>query len=132
MKIFYYYFYYQIYHFSIKISDDALNEIKPGATIIFLELLLVTQLFIWLELFQLVSKTDRDLLWSKPILVTVVLFLVLFNYFVFLYREKWKKYDKEFRNYAKSKRHLWNFIIIAIIIGILSGFIFAFYRVYQT
>ena len=132
MKKFYYYIYYQIYHFSIKISDDALNEIKPGVTIIILELLVVTQLFIWLKLFQLISKRVEDLLWSKPILVTIVLLIILFNYFLFLHKEKWGKYDKEFRNYPKSKKRLWNFTIILVIIGVLTGFIFAFYMFYQT
>jgi heme/copper-type cytochrome/quinol oxidase subunit 2 len=132
MKKFYYYIYYRIYQFSIKISDDALNEIKPGSTIILLELLLITQLFIWIELFQLIPETSIGLLWSTPILMTVVFLLILFNYFIFLYREKWKKYDKEFGTYTKNKKRLLDYIVITIIIGIVAGFIFAFYRFYKA
>ena len=46
MKKFYYYFYYSVYHFSKKISDDALNEIKPGAMIIALEIILYSIILI--------------------------------------------------------------------------------------
>ncbi len=132
MKKFYYYLYYRIYHFSIKVSDDVLNEIKPGATIIILELLLITQFFIWLQLFKILSKSDQDLLWSKPILVVILLLLIVFNYFVFLYRDKREKYDKEFKNYIQKKKHLWDSMVIIVITAVLFGFVSAFYIFYNN
>jgi len=132
MKQFYYYLYFRIYYFLIGISDDALNEIKPGATIIVLEILVITQLFIWLRLLKILSTVNEDFLWSKPFLIIIVLLLVVFNYFVFLYEEKWKKYDNEFNSFCKRKKRRWNFLIIVLILVILIGFIMSFYLFYQA
>lgn len=131
MKIFYYYLYYRIYHFAKKISDDALNEMKSGATIIILELLIITQFFVWLQIFQFLSKKAEDFVWSKAVLVAIVVLLIICNYYVFLYKERWKKYNNKFKSYSKSKIRQWNFTIAGIIVVIFSGFIFAFYLLYH-
>lgn len=131
MKKFYYYFYYRTYHFAIKISDDALNEIKPGAFLVALEVILYSIVLIWIEILKIVPKATLDLLWSNTSLVFIVLLLVTLNYFIFLYRDKWKQYANEFSNYNKKKKFWYGVIMLLAIALIVGGLIFSFYRLSQ-
>jgi hypothetical protein len=128
LKKFYYYFYYTVYKLSIKISDDALNEIKPGAMIIALEVMLYAQILIWLEILKMASGKIIDILWSKPILVAVVLISVIFNYYVFIHHNKWKKYNKEFSTFDRKKKKFLAIMMLLVIIIILGGLVLSFIR----
>lgn len=128
---FYYYMYFRIYNSARKISDDVINEIKPGATIILLELFIIAQVSLWLQLFKHISTNLQSVLWSIPVLITELVLLIFFNYFVFLHKDKWKRYNNEFRKYPKNKKCLLDLMIIIVFIGVVSGFIVSYYMWYK-
>lgn len=131
MKKFYYYVYYQLYHFGIKISDDALNEWKPGALITSIEGALVAEIIIWLQVFNIVSQEKINFLWSTPVIIVIAGVLGFTNYYIFLYKDKWKKYSKEFAAYNKYKK-IWNTIlVISVIIFTLLSLIFSILVLYR-
>jgi len=131
MKKFYYYIYYRVYHFGIKISDDALNEWKPGALITCIECALFGEIIIWLQAFNIVSDEKIALLWSTPVLISIAVIFGFTNYYIFLYKNKWKLYSKEFANYDKNKAFWSSLLVISIIIFTLVSLIVSIFVLYH-
>jgi len=125
---FYYYLFYRIYYFSIKISDDFLNEIKPIVAISVSEIFLLLQVFIW---YSIAMNRFIEISNEKPFLISIALVITFFNYFTFLYRNKWKKYNKEFAAISK-KNFFWGgcFILLILIIA-LGELVFAFSELFK-
>jgi len=117
----YYYFYYKTYNFFINISDDALNSFKPAVLISALEVILVMDFFIW---HTIVTKNDAALF---PY-VCIVIFIAVFNSYVFLHNNKYKTYYPEFENYRKKKKIIGGWIVFVIVLLIIDSLIFSFYQ----
>lgn len=131
IKKFYYYLHYRIYHFVIKISDDALNEWKSGALITCIECALVGEIIIWLQAFNIFSKEKIDFLWSTPILIMIAAVVGFTNYYIFLYKIKWKKYSKEFATYSNRTRFWNDILVLSIIVFTLVSLIFSIWVLYH-
>ena len=121
LKKAYYYFYYNIYIFFINISDDALNKFKPVIIIGGLEISILTDFFNW---YSILTKNDAAIL---PYFLGAI-FLALFNTFVFLHGNKYKKYFPEFQNYSKKKKVIGGSITFLIIILVIASLIFSFHQ----
>ena len=119
---FYYYFFYKIYNFSIHFSDDALNELKPGIIISVLQIFLMMDIIIW---YTIITKKDVGPNWPY---ILLVVFICVSNYYVFLYKNKWKKYFDEFKHYNKRKNILGGWFVFFTIILITTSLIFSFYE----
>lgn len=119
----YNYFYYQIYFFAKNISDDYLNEWKPLLIISVLECMLLEQLYVWYTVF---TKKDLDI--SNIWLFIIALSIVSYNYYIFLYGNKWKSYNHIFNLFSKRKRNWSSVILLVIIIAVIGGLICAFYQ----
>ncbi|MEO8117033.1 MAG: hypothetical protein ABI653_05235 [Bacteroidota bacterium] len=124
----FYYFYYKIYKFAISISDDAINEWKLSVTILFLEILLIGEMFIWYSV-----ATKKIFVVNNPVYTffPIVAILAIINYFVFTYKERWKNYIQEFENYDKKKNLRGSIIVFFVIAIIIFNLIFAFYQMSQ-
>jgi len=123
LKKSYYYFYYNIYIFFINISDDALNKFKPVIIIGGLEISILTDFFNW---YSILTKGDDDGA-TLPYFLGA-LFLALFNSYVFLPDNKYKKYFPEFQNYSKKKKVIGGSITFLIIILVIASLIFSFHQ----
>lgn len=121
LKKAYHYFYYNIYTFFINISDDALNKFKPAVIIAVLEVIILMDFFIW---HTILTKNDAAIL---PYFLGAI-FLALFNSFVFLHGNKYKKYFPEFQNYSKKKKVIGGSITFLIIILVIASLIFSFHQ----
>lgn len=117
--------YFRIYQFAIKISDDALNEMKPGFIIIPLEIFLFLQLYVW---YSVIVNRFIEIPYEKYIFILAGIGIALFNYYVFLYRKKWKKFVKEFSAYSKKKKLQKDILILLIIFCVIIGLILSFYN----
>lgn len=115
------YAYYRIYCWGVNISDDFLNEYKPGFLFANLEMFLFFDLYIW---FISITKIDVEL--NTPLLIIVGAFIVLSNSYTFIYKKKWDKYSQEFENYSASKRTIWDILIVLIILGTIVFTVFSF------
>ncbi len=121
IKKVYYYFYYKIYNFSVGVSDDFLNEIKPVSIITITEIFLVADLMIW---YTIIAKKD-----FSPILFYFVIGgFIIFNSYFFLIKKEKEKYFKEFKKYGRNKNILGGWIVLLIIMLSLASLIFSFYK----
>jgi hypothetical protein len=118
----YYYFYYNIYNFFINISDDILNRFKPVIIIAGLEVFLFIDFFNW---YSILTK-NGDIA-TLPYFLAVLV-VALFNSYVFLHGDKYKKYFPEFKNYSKQKKVIGGWITFIIIILVVASVIFSFYE----
>jgi len=123
LKKAYYYFYYNIYIFFINISDDALNKFKPVIIIACLEISILTDFFNW---YSILTKGDDEGA-TLPYFIAGIL-LALFNSFLFLHDNKYKKYFPEFENYSKKKKVIGRWITFLIIILVIASLIFSFHQ----
>ena len=122
LKKAYHYFYYIIYTFFINISDDALNKFKPVIIIAGLEIILLLDLFVW---YTILNKNSDNA--ALPYFLAG-LSIALFNSYVFLHDNKYKKYFTEFDNYSKQKKIIGRWITFLIIILVIASLIFSFHQ----
>jgi len=124
--------YYKIYHVSVKISDDALNEIKAGGVILALEGFLYAEILIWLEVWKIAPKRLINILWSTPFIIFIALVIGIINQYIFIYRNKWKKYNKEFSSYSQEKKFWLNTLIVIVILFVITSLILSIYELKQS
>lgn len=118
----YYFFFYKIYNFSKNVSDDALNDLKPGIIISVLQIFLLIEILVW---YTIITKGDVGADWYYKV---VAILICGFNYYVFLYKNKWKNYFNEFKNYGKRKNIIGGWLTFITIIFIIVSLIFSFYQ----
>ncbi|HWY98807.1 MAG TPA: hypothetical protein VNY36_06960 [Bacteroidia bacterium] len=124
---FLHYFYYRIYETFIKISDDALNNLKPFALIGLLEIQIIFQILVW---FSIITKLHFGI---DPVIGAVVgIILMIPNYFIFPYKKIIREEAKEFEHYPKTRKVLWNTLTIAIILGVFTFTVFSFHELGQV
>jgi hypothetical protein len=106
----YYYLYYRIYSAWIKIkgSDHAFLAMVALSLLLMLN---ISTLILYFDLLNDMIYDDIRL----PIILGVILVLVV-NYFVFIYRNKYKKIKKLFMNETKRQKIIGSIIIITYIL----------------
>jgi len=119
MKRAYYYLYYKFFKMSEAAPSRWLSDWKAGVIIIFLELLLVFSLINYYNIFF-----DRYFNLTNVYVVSIAIILFGFNYYIFLHKDKWKKYAEEFEQLPKSKNHIGSIIVGCIVVLLIANLVF--------
>ena len=110
----------------VNISDDLLNNIKPMVIISVTVFQFWVQAIIWFTIL-----TKRGFTIGPLFVVITIIFFAVPNYYLCIRNNKWEKYFKEFEHYSKSKKVLWDSLIVLIIFGTFAFTIFSFYEMSQ-
>jgi hypothetical protein len=87
------------------------------------EVFIVIQAFIWFTVIKRYSCEFPAIeLWFFTLGITSL------NYFIFLHRNKWKKYIHTFKSLTKQHNFLGGVFILVIIFLIFFGLIYSFYQ----
>lgn len=126
----YYLFFYKLYCF-FKTLDElgtgfGLLEWRAAVIIQTLQIFILFIISNEIEVFyhrETFSK-GNPMIWIIPIAIA----LAFFNYYTFLYHDKWKNFEDEFKCYTKRKRVITSFIALLTVIGIPVLLIFSFFQ----
>ena len=114
-------FYYSFFEDFAFIDNNVITIISPGAVLIWiLQFLILTSSILWGEM--LLSIKDK----GGYIFVFCLVGLVVLDYFLFIYKNRLKKYHKEYFGYSKRKRVIWDLLIIILTPAIIAMTIYSF------
>ncbi len=123
MKKAYYLLFYKLYSFFKSISDDGFADWKALIIVSGSQVILIIELLVW---WALLTKSFAD--FSKYWLIIPVFSITILNYYIFLEKDRWKAYAKEFKQYPKRKSKVIGWLVFVFLLSILSSLIFAFYQ----
>ena len=111
----YYYFFYKLYNWYESFPLKWWSDWKAAFSITILEILMLVTLEGILS-----ALNERDLIPINTNIFAISIGIIIFwlNYFVFIYKDKWKPYVDRFEMWPKNKNKLGG-IIVWIIIGIV-------------
>ena len=123
----YYLLYYKLYRFfeSIDNYNMGLYDLKAGVVIESIQIFIVLTIGIQIEVittYSVLSKVDLSLWILLPIALAFI------NYYSFNHKERWKKFEKEFKTYSKPKTTLINYVVLLFCILILGFLVFSLYQ----
>ncbi|MCQ4138771.1 hypothetical protein [Chryseobacterium sp. EO14] len=120
----YYYLYYRLY----KHSQSSIFSNDYAATV-FLYALWIFFLFSIFNYYSLFTNTNQEVNKVLGIIIYCIL-IVIPNYFIFHYNDKWKIVVKEFDKLPKEKNKKYGIIVWSIIILIIGNMLFSFYLLF--
>jgi cytochrome b subunit of formate dehydrogenase len=124
----YYFIFYCIYRFFESISRDNLSDWKAGLVIEILEISLLVTIIGQLEIIKKISIVTPV---KSSYLILPVVLLAFINYWTFLKKKGWKRYESEFQSYSRPQKVIFSTAVILIILLIVTGLIFTFYQYSQ-
>jgi uncharacterized membrane protein len=120
MKIYYYLF----YRFSSLLNKNDNNKDAPVLAIS--GIVMLNFVVIYTKVFGINENYHPQFL--KFIYIIIIVCWIAFNYYLFLYKNKYKKIIKKYQNESASKRRVGNiFLTVYIILSILLFFYFSYH-----
>ena len=114
-------FFYSFFEDFVYVDGVNVTIISPGAGIIWVcELLIFLHAMLWTNV--IIGKKSG----SDFVFVLGAIGIIVFDYFVFLYKGKLKKFHKEMQGYSKTKKAIWDMLIIVILASIIILSIYSF------
>lgn len=127
IKQVYYYLFYKLYKYAEKSPTIFPYDFIAGT---YLEVLIV---FIVLSLINYSDCFVRNFIdfgSGKSLVLLLVLFITIPNYFIFYHKDQWKDIVKEFDKLPKEKDKKYGIIVWSIIILIIGNMLFSFYLLF--
>lgn len=124
-----YLFFYKIYSFFKELDDLGVAVgLLEWRTVLIIQTLEIFSMFIVLRKISRLNHSNiflksNPLRWAIPIVVL----MILINYYGFLYRNRWREFEHEFKSYSQRSNYILNFIVLLICIGIPTLLICTFY-----
>lgn len=125
----YYLFFYKLYTLFTYISESGWEDWKALLTIGVLQMYLYVSLCTWADI--ILKGHYPILLESSGSLFIITIIIAVSNYFILLHKNRWKKYEMEFKLYSRGKNVLINIGVFLFITLILGNLIFALYSIGQ-
>ena len=107
LKKSYYYLFY-VLNTLFKHSADSYNEHKAAIAIMFIDILVVTQL---VDLYSN-NAILQDYKLVKIVGIVICFPLAFFNYYIFIIKKYWKTYEEEFDTMNRNKKRMANLGVI--------------------
>jgi Na+-driven multidrug efflux pump len=124
----YYLFFYKLYQFFNSLSSDGWGDWKAGLVLQTLQYFILFIIILQIEIFTKNPMPNIDpKIWAIPLGIIIA----SLNYYIFIYKGKWKLHEKEFKNYSKQKNRIANLIIFSIILVIFLLLILSYYQLSQ-
>ncbi len=114
--------YYRIYRFGVFISDDFLNEIKPSVTMSFFVFAIISEIIIWISIWQ---GHLIQILPFKIFVPLIFILLWLIDYYLFNRKDKWKDEAKKFEKFSQGKKRIWDLLVILIVLLVVVSFFYS-------
>ena len=129
MRKAYYLFFYKLYTLFKSFSKDGWEEWKAGLVIQTLQYFVLYIIILKIEMIlrNSVIPNINPIIWELTLAATIA----IFNYYIFLYKKKWKIYETEFNKYSKTQNTIINLIVFCIVIGVCAILIYTFYEYSQ-
>lgn len=123
----YYLFFYKLYSLFRYISESGWEDWKALLTIGVLQMYFYVSLCTWADI---ILKDDYPIfIQSSASLFVVTIVIAVSNYFVLLHKNRWKKYEEEFKRYSRGKNILISIVVFLITTLVLANLIFALYSI---
>jgi hypothetical protein len=124
MKRGYFYLFYKFYKFS-----QWSPSIFPSNSVAVLDIMSL-ELFVLLSMYNYYAILFKQNWYSECLSIEFlapVLFIPIFNSFIFFKDRKWEDYIKEFDSWPREKNASGTWIVVGIILFIAGNLIFSFY-----
>lgn len=124
----YYLFFYKLYQFFHSLSNDGWEDWKAGLVLQTLQYFVLFIIVLQIEIFTKNPTPNVDpKIWAIPL----VIIIAIFNYYILIYKDKWKLHEKEFKNYSKQKNRMANFVTLCIVLGVFALLILSYFQLSQ-
>ena len=124
LKEIYQYFYYKLY----KLFEDWWSEWKAILSLCVLKCFIIISVAVY---YEVITKKNAIIFTSKLSISLVAIIIFLVNYFIFMYKDKWRVIINKFDNLPKRTNSIGDWIVYCIVILIIVNLIFAFYLMSQ-
>jgi len=124
LKQAYYYLFYKLYKIAMHGAIKSLSSFYAEVGIMALEIWFFMSLFNYYSIFfnRYATIELKSIKGIAPLIIILVV-----NYFIFDYKNKWKKYVTEFDTWPKKRNKIGGIIVFSVIILIVANLIFSFY-----
>lgn len=120
----YYYLFYKFYKMSEAAPSRWLSDWKAGVVILALEAWLLVSFIVYYKVF---INRYFHLEVTHPVVIVPGTLIFLVNYFLFVHRDTWKDYVKEFDRLPKRSNQIGSWIVFGIVLLVIANVIFSFY-----
>lgn len=120
----YYYLFYRLYKMSEAAPSRWLSDWKASVALGVLEMWFVASILIYYKIF---INSSIDILGTSVFWVVVIIVLLIVDYFVFHYRDQWRKIVINFDELPSKKNRIYGIVAWTVISLVIANLIFSFY-----